>query len=56
MQTVWWNDGVHTIYTNSNWTTVPDATSTYQLFYVATIDGTHPSSYTHKFMANEVNI
>jgi lysophospholipase L1-like esterase len=50
--TVWWNDGVHTIYVNSNWTTTPDSTSTYQIYNVSTYDGTHPTSYGHKLIAN----
>jgi lysophospholipase L1-like esterase len=53
---VWWNDGVNKIYLNANWTTIPDATSTYQIYYTSTNDGTHPSSQAHRIMANVLSI
>jgi lysophospholipase L1-like esterase len=40
----------------TSWTTTPDATSTYEIYYVPTQDGTHPSPKAHGLMTEAVNI
>lgn len=44
------------IVVNSNWSTIPDPTSTFSIYKVATFDGTHPSPFAHIDMSANVNV
>lgn len=40
----------------TNWTTIPDATSTFEIYKVSTYDGVHPSRFGHIAMSEGVTI
>jgi lysophospholipase L1-like esterase len=55
-RTVSWHVNSTTLNLGTNWTTTPDATSTYQIYYVPTVDGVHPSAKCHDLMSQGVNV
>ncbi|ULT55398.1 SGNH/GDSL hydrolase family protein [Neobacillus drentensis] len=55
-RTVSWHTNATTLNMSANWTVTPDATSTYQVFYIPTVDGTHPSAKCHDLMSQAINI
>lgn len=44
------------IVTKSNWATIPDATSTYEVWLTPTLDSTHPTPSYHQIMAQAINV